>query len=444
MKQGFIKEYPNNAKKHTNKQIELIARSIQRFGWQQPIKVGKDGYIIVGHGRWLAYQRYKDELDLKEAWVIDESGRTISGAPETRKLSPDEERAYRIADNKINSLTEIDDNIVMPELDSLDNELFDITGYIRDEISKDNEKYHDYEIGALSERFIVSPFSILDTTSADWQDRKRRWISLGIESEIGRDDGLLGSGLRDMAKRMDGSRKLSGAMKSGTSVFDPVLCEVMYHWFVPRGGSVIDPFAGGSVRGVVAQHTGHDYHGIELRKEQVDANIAQADKIFKDKDKPKWIHDDAINIDKHFHKSIFDFIFTCPPYADLEVYSDDERDLSTMEYDVFLDKYKQIIHKALDTLKNNRFAVVVVGEVRDKKAGAYRNFVSDTIDAFVSGGAHYYNEIILVNAIGTLAISSNKIFTAGRKVGKRHQNILVFWKGDLPPNKSLKDDIWTI
>jgi hypothetical protein len=32
---------------------------------------------------------------------------------------------------------------------------------------------------------------------------------------------------------------------SGTSIFDPVLCEIAYRWFCPQGGTVLDPFAGG-------------------------------------------------------------------------------------------------------------------------------------------------------------------------------------------------------
>ena len=39
---------------------------------------------------------------------------------------------------------------------------------------------------------------------------------------------------------------------SATSIFDPVLCELAYRWSCPQGGTIIDPFAGGSVRGVVA------------------------------------------------------------------------------------------------------------------------------------------------------------------------------------------------
>jgi tRNA G10 N-methylase Trm11 len=53
----------------------------------------------------------------------------------------------------------------------------------------------------------------------------------------------------------------------------------MYRWFVPQEGTVLDPFAGGSVRGVVAAHLGYKYTGIELRKEQVKANEKQAKDI---------------------------------------------------------------------------------------------------------------------------------------------------------------------
>lgn len=46
---------------------------------------------------------------------------------------------------------------------------------------------------------------------------------------------------------------------SGTSIFDPVLCELAYRWFCPPGGSILDPFAGGSVRGIVAGILGREY-----------------------------------------------------------------------------------------------------------------------------------------------------------------------------------------
>ncbi len=86
-------------------------------------------------------------------------------------------------------------------------------------------------------------------------------------------------------------------------------------------------------------------------------------------------------------------------------------------------------------LKPDRFACFTVGDVRDK-AGIYRNFVSDTIAAFQDAGAKLYNEAILVTACGSLPIRAAKQFSSGRKLGKTHQNVLVFVKGD--PAKATK------
>jgi len=122
----MITPYSKNAKKHPEKQLKLLANSLQRFGWQQPIKVGADGVIIVGHGRWEAYSKYPEGI--KEPWIIDETGKTISGAPEDKKLSIPEEKAYRLADNKLN---ESDWNLEMAieDLRELDEDLQIATGF---------------------------------------------------------------------------------------------------------------------------------------------------------------------------------------------------------------------------------------------------------------------------------------------------------------------------
>lgn len=138
-----IKRYEKNAKIHSPKQLELIARSIQRFGWQQPIKVGEDNVIIVGHGRELAHEKYGIKYNLPNRWIIDKNGKTISGKPEPRVLTSDEEKAYRIADNEINAITKNDNGLLMPELKDLfasDQELFDITAFNRDLMIEPDDK----------------------------------------------------------------------------------------------------------------------------------------------------------------------------------------------------------------------------------------------------------------------------------------------------------------
>lgn len=79
----------------------------------------------------------------------------------------------------------------------------------------------------------------------------------------------------------------------GTSIFDPVLAEIAYTWFNVDGGTILDPFAGGSVRGIVASRLGYRYLGHELRENQVEANIAQATEICAGYPEPEYVIGDS-------------------------------------------------------------------------------------------------------------------------------------------------------
>jgi hypothetical protein len=216
-------------------------------------------------------------------------------------------------------------------------------------------------------------------------------------------------------------------MHTGTSIFDPVLCELVYRWFSPPAGLVLDPFAGGSVRGIVASKLGRRYCGVDLSARQIEANEEQARTICTEP-MPEWINGDSRDVLSTCDKNA-DLIFSCPPYADLEVYSDDPRDLSVMEHQEFLAAYRDIIGLACARLTDNRFACFVVGDVRDPK-GFYRNLPGATVAAFEAAGLRLYNECILVTAVGSLAIRVRRQFEVSRKLGKTHQNVLVFCKRD--------------
>jgi len=281
------------------------------------------------------------------------------------------------------------------------------------------------KLNALASRFIMPPFTDLSARSGEWQSRKRAWLSMGINSEIGREDGLIGGGNRmgyDMLAAIDGSDRTS----NGTSVFDPVLCELVYKWFSKKGSQIVDPFAGGSVRGLVASSLERRYWGCDLRQEQIDANNDQAEMLL-DQNKPVYVCGDSMEKIESSPKS--DLIFSCPPYGDLEIYSDEEQDLSNMEWHTFCAVYKTIILRACKRLKNDRFACFVVGDFRCPK-GFLRNFVSETITGFENAGAHLYNEAILLTALGNAGMRATKQFNAARKMVKTHQNILVFCKGN--------------
>lgn len=374
--------------------------------------------------------------------------------------------------------------------------------------------------GPLSERFTLPPFTVLDARQGVWQDRKRAWLALGIQSELGRGENLLrfsdtalepdpvkraamqqarafaqdfelgaqpahggegkawpkdkpqaatavsqrlapggggggcwlGGPLTESSGKFgrlagghdamfpdgEGGRSASaearasapGGGETGTSIFDPVLTELVYRWFVPPGGAVLDPFAGGSVRGVVAAKLGLRYVGVELRPEQLLANEAQAAAIcLGDLWQPAWVEGDAKDVQAITEGTLFDFVLACPPYADLERYSDDPRDLSTMAWPAFCAAYQAIVAAAVASLRPDRFACFVVGDVRGPE-GFYRGLPELTVKAFAEAGAQKYNEAVLVTAVGSLPVRVGRQFNAGRKLGKTHQNVLVFVKGD--------------
>ena len=787
-----LKPYEANARTHSDEQIEQIKEAFRKFGFVGPLAYDDKG-LAAGHGRQRA---------LLEMW---EAGEIVMGpgkreplpegwAPgiDITGLSDEERRAFILADNKLALNAGWDEDVLRAELAALSALEFDMPtiGFDMKELERlinppEEETAGGPKSGTMAAEFLIPPFTVLNAREGWWQDRKRQWIGLGIQSEVGRGENLLkmsdtmlepdpvkraamiaererreesgestylkgaatveittdpyrkrqsngkrrgatfgqdfleGEGtnvglshLRQTtgAKENPGSRvdtratatqdwvsrkiaegDIEGGMaagQTGTSIFDPVLCELAYRWFSPVGGSVLDPFAGGSVRGIVCAALGRRYVGIDLRPEQVEANRQQwpavrdrlgapalaasstddvpplreeliegirvvrddgviggtkrraldrilptldadefvyatpaygfaqialahaaraagkkatifvaarkerhprtqlaaaggativevdagrlnviqararkhveetgaylvpfgmedemfveaiagiarelpgdppaevwcvagsgvltralqrawpdakhhAVQIGRDPDvgeaqlwkAPEKFEDDATdpppfpscsNYDakawrfirehatpgalfwnlgadpepaagpalgqpieptwhcgdskellsaRHDEPPIpgeFDMIFSCPPYGDLEVYSDDPADISTYSQSEFDIAYASIIDRAVAKLKPDRFACFVVGDYRDKR-GIYANFVSKTIAAFEAAGAPLYNEAILVTSVGSLPIRAAKQFRTSRKLGKTHQNVLVFVKGD--------------
>lgn len=278
----------------------------------------------------------------------------------------------------------------------------------------------------LRDKFIEPPFSVLDSKQGNWRNRVNKWKNLGIKSDVGRD--AIINGTTNMTKLMKDKSKVKGhKVHDGTSIFDPALAEIIYNWFCLPNGLILDPFAGGSVRGIVANYLGYKYTGIDIRQEQVDSNREQALNILPLNNQPQWyVGDSNLFLDTEFtHK--FDLLFSCPPYADLEKYSDLPGDISNMNYTDFILTYKSIIRKGVNHLKRGAYAVFVVGEVRDNK-GYYRSFVPHTIEAMKEAGLKYYNEIIYLNGLAGACLTAGRIMDISKKVKKVHQNVLVFIK----------------
>lgn len=276
----------------------------------------------------------------------------------------------------------------------------------------------------LRDKFMEPPFSVLDTKGGGWQTRKRQWKRLGIESHIGRDNE--DTGMQKSITDEEWEAKYGRKVQPFVSIFDPALCELIYKWYCPENGTILDPFSGGSVRGIVANYLGYNYTGIDIRQEQIDSNREQALKLLPVDKQPQYYVGDS-NVVLTELMPMYDLVFSCPPYADLEVYSEMKEDLSTMEYNEFIKVYAEIIKKAVAKLKSGGYACFVVGDIRDKK-GFYRDFISHTKQAFINAGAGLYNEAILLQPLGTAMLRAGKIFEAGGKLTKVHENVLIFKK----------------
>lgn len=446
-----IRPSKRNTNKHTEKGMQLLGTSIDEVGVIESISVTKQGTIISGHARKEKF----DEKGLipKEITLAENEYPVI-----VRNDIEDDTDTYYKAQILANTTAHQNYNLDLEEVEAVAEEYGIELEELGIEIEAEDADTFEtnggvkYKKGILLDKFIVPPISVLDTRQSYWQRRKDWWLSLGINSELGRDSGMtfsksaqspkfyeLKNKLRregfphstdDVLKYMvENGYSIYGNENGSTSIFDPVLCELAYQWFNVPKGKILDPFAGGSVRGIVAAKLGFEYLGNDLREEQIQANRENAKEVLQDNELfPTWTTGDSKNIDKIAKGYEADLIFSCPPYADLEVYSDNPNDISNMEYKDFLTIYKEIIRKSCEMLKEDRFAVFVVGDVRDKK-GFYRNFVSDTIMAFWNCGVILYNEMILFNQPGGLIMRIGNYFKY-RKIGKTHQNILVFYKGN--------------
>ena len=406
-----IKTNPDNPRIIKDDKFKKLVQSIKDFPKMmelRPIIVDENNVIQGGNMRYKALQElgYKD---IPDEWV-----------KQGNDLTPEQWQEFVIKDNV--GFGEWEYGMLANDWDVEKLAEWGLDLPVFGEAIEDKEQNKK-----LSDRFIIPPFSILDTKQGIWQQRKNYWLSLGIKSEEGRSakSNAQASTFKNSTQSKGGDK-----LNLGTSIFDPVLCELAYQWFNIPNGNILDPFAGGSVRGIVAAKLGFNYLGNDLRGEQIEANRINAKEVLRDEEiYPTWTCGDSLHIDTIAKDYKADMIFSCPPYADLEVYSDAKEDISNMPYKEFISVYREIIRKSCDMLKQDRFAVFVVGDIRDKN-GFYQNFVSDTIMAFWNCGVVLYNEMILVSPVGTVAMQTSRNFPIGRKVGKCHQNVLVFYKGN--------------
>ena len=103
---ALLRPYARNARTHSERQIALIAHSLETFGFNNPIIAEEDGTIIAGHGRWEAAR----SLGLETVPVL-----------RARHLTPAKIKAYRLTDNRLAELSGWDADLLALELGELEN-----------------------------------------------------------------------------------------------------------------------------------------------------------------------------------------------------------------------------------------------------------------------------------------------------------------------------------
>ena len=407
-------EMQGGLKERTDIDYDKIKLSICKFGFSFPFFIWKSGnknYLIDGHGRFATLcKMQKDGYIIPPLPVVYIQCKNKTEAKQ--KLLRLNSQYGKMTKE---SVLEFAEDI---ELDFDEIALPDTTIDFTDAEETDTENVETTKKELLSNKFIVPPFDIFDAKKWDWLKRKRYWNAIINDKAQAR---------ADVEVYSDNMKYEGHEMEMPTvSILDPVLSEIVCHWYTPNKKSeVFDVFAGDTVFGYVSATLGHNFKGIELRKEQADFNNERTKGMT-----AKYYCDDGRNVLKHIKENTQDLLFSCPPYYDLEVYSDLENDASNQEtYEDFYKILDEAFSNAIKCLKNDRFAVIVCGDIRNKKTGGYYNFPNDIINTFKKNGMLLYNNIKLLTPLGTAMLRAGK-YMVYRKTAHIYQDVLVFYKGD--------------
>jgi len=165
-----------------------------------------------------------------------------------------------------------------------------------------------------------------------------------------------------------------------------------------EGDLVLDPFCGRSSRPIISTLMKRNYFGFDVLEDNLEEARTQHKTFVSDGDfelgKMKLVHSSSEFVDDHISRDdVADFVFTCPPYFNIERYESADGQLTDIKsYDNFLEVYSRILENTSSKLKPGGFFVVVVANFRmDNK---FYDFSGDT-KSILKGFLDYHDEVIL-------------------------------------------------
>lgn len=220
-------------------------------------------------------------------------------------------------------------------------------------------------------------------------------------------------------------RKDHNSVYTGThSVFPVPLVEwIILRYGGPEGGRIIDAFAGGPPRALVAAVMGYEYVGYEIREEQINENLKVLLELGIGAN-VSYRLDDGRFLNGCRDRE-FDFALTCPPYFNLETYSDLPDDLSnSSSYEEFNQSMLTCASSHKRVMKPGAFVCIVVSNFRAKD-GELIDFRGDTVVNFKKAGFLFWQDVILSRNFASAAKRASNAWK-GKKLVMRHEHLLVF------------------
>jgi hypothetical protein len=277
----------------------------------------------------------------------------------------------------------------------------------------------------------ITMTNVWNSTKGDWLRLKKEWNER--IDEAGEAKGVANPAFATREGCWQGeagfANVVTGKAHNGNaSVLDPVACEVILRMFTPNGGRVYNPFGGGVQFGFVAGASGYEYLASEIRQNQCDAN----NKLTEQFGNVRWVQSDSSTYEP---EGKYDLVFACPPYYRVERYVDYDGSPppgeinATSTYEGFRDLLFAGYKRAIDSLNDNRFIVIMTGDSRNSKGG-YHCHEAETELFLKDQGLTVYNKIIYLEGAFTRLAQAKKTLKF-RKFPKQEQRIIVAFKGDV-------------
>lgn len=210
------------------------------------------------------------------------------------------------------------------------------------------------------------------------------------------------------------------------SKFNPTVAENILNFWSEPNDIILDPFAG-RTRALITSLKDRKYIGFEISKKAVDVIKDLIKENKKDiKISPTIYHDDSFNMDDYNLPKV-DFIFSCPPYFNLEKYESCNGQLSDIKkYSQFLERYEQILNKSVQYLKKDKYCALVIGDFRIR--GKFHTFHIDTINLMEKLGMKLHDIVILQSVTWDFAVRRFGGIKKHKMTAKVHEYLLVFKK----------------